>query len=144
MIRRPPRSTLFPYTTLFRSTVPLLTREGEIELAKRIERGQRSVSKAASRSPLIVREILQLGQDIRNGAVLARDLVLSADPMALDETAESESAELLNAIDEIDKLYRKAQQLRQKLQSISKQMKPKQHRTTRYELARTMVTLSRH
>jgi RNA polymerase primary sigma factor len=92
---------------------------------------------------LIVREILPLGQDIRNGVVFARDLVLTADPLAGDETAESESTELLNAIDEIEKLYRKAQQLRQKLQSISKQMKPKQHRTTRYELARTVVEMSR-
>ena len=125
-------------------TVPLLTREGEIELAKRIERGQRSVSKAASRSPLIVREVLQLGTDIRNGAVLARDLVLSADPMgATEESVESESTELLAQIDEIEKMYRKTQQLRQKLQSISKQMKPKQHRTTRYELARAAVELSR-
>ena len=38
-------------------TVPLLTREGEIELAKRIERGQRSVNKSLSRSPLIIREV---------------------------------------------------------------------------------------
>jgi RNA polymerase primary sigma factor len=125
-------------------TVPLLTREGEIELAKRIERGQRSVSKAASRSPLIVREILQLGTDIRNGVVQARDLVLSSDPLVSEETAESESTDLLNAIDEVEKLYRKTQQLRQKLQSISKQMKPKQHRTTRYELARAVVQLSRN
>ena len=124
-------------------TVPLLTREGEIELAKRIERGQRSVSKAASRSPLIVREILQLGTDIRNGAVFARDLVLSSDPLASEETADSESTDLLNAIDEVEKLYRKTQLLRQKLQSISKQMKPKQHRTTRWELARAVVQLSR-
>jgi RNA polymerase primary sigma factor len=123
-------------------TVPLLTREGEIELAKRIERGQRSASKALSRSSLIVREILQLGSDIRSGAVPARDLILSADPMAGDEAAESESTELLSAIDEIEKLYRKTLQIRQKLQSISRQMKPKQHRTTRYELARTMVKLS--
>src|SRR5512144_1348370 len=38
-------------------TVPLLTREGEIELAKRIERGQAAVRKSLSRSPLVIREI---------------------------------------------------------------------------------------
>ena len=42
-------------------TVPLLTREGEIELAKRNERGQWAVRKALSRSPLVIREIIQLG-----------------------------------------------------------------------------------
>ena len=41
-------------------TVPLLTREGEIELAKRIERGQGAVRKALSRSALVIREILAL------------------------------------------------------------------------------------
>src|SRR5207245_11127958 len=43
-------------------TVPLLTREGEIELAKRIERGQAAVRKALSRSPLVIREILTLSE----------------------------------------------------------------------------------
>src|SRR5215468_2442883 len=46
-------------------TVPLLTREGEIELAKRIERGQNAVRKALSRSPLVIQEILALEQRIQ-------------------------------------------------------------------------------
>ena len=45
-------------------TVPLLTREGEIELAKRIERGQAAVRKALSRSPLVIREILALAETV--------------------------------------------------------------------------------
>ncbi|MDA2927306.1 RNA polymerase sigma factor RpoD, partial [Acidobacteria bacterium AH-259-G07] len=40
-------------------TVPLLTREGEVEIAKRIEKGQRTVIKALSRSPVVVAEILK-------------------------------------------------------------------------------------
>ena len=46
-------------------TVPLLTREGEIELAKRIERGQGAVRKALSRSPLVIREILAMPEMLR-------------------------------------------------------------------------------
>ena len=42
-------------------TVPLLTREGEVEIAKRIERGQNRVMKAISRSPIVIREIVGLG-----------------------------------------------------------------------------------
>src|SRR3712207_6852232 len=34
MIRRPPRSTLFPYTTLFRSEVPLFGADGEEHLSR--------------------------------------------------------------------------------------------------------------
>jgi RNA polymerase primary sigma factor len=48
-------------------TVPLLTREGEVEIAKRIERGQLKVLKALSRSPIVVREILALGEDLKKG-----------------------------------------------------------------------------
>jgi len=44
-------------------TVPLLTREGEVEIAKRIERGQLRVLKALSRSPIVIRELLTLGKD---------------------------------------------------------------------------------
>src|SRR5689334_24617635 len=40
-------------------TVPLLTREGEVEIAKRIERGQNRVLKALSRSPIVIRELLR-------------------------------------------------------------------------------------
>ena len=42
-------------------TVPLLTREGEVEIARRIERGQNTVLKALSRSPLVIQEILAMG-----------------------------------------------------------------------------------
>ena len=46
-------------------TVPLLTREGEVEIAKRIERGQLRVMKAISRSPIVIREIVGLGEDLK-------------------------------------------------------------------------------
>jgi len=48
-------------------TVPLLTREGEVEIAKRIERGQNRVLKAISRSPIVIREIVALGEDLKRG-----------------------------------------------------------------------------
>jgi RNA polymerase primary sigma factor len=49
------------------ATVPLLTREGEVEIAKRIERGQLRVHKALSRSPIIIREIIAIGEDLERG-----------------------------------------------------------------------------
>ena len=48
-------------------TVPLLTREGEVEIAKRIERGQLRVLKALSRSPIVIREIIAIGEDLKRG-----------------------------------------------------------------------------
>src|SRR5271154_1099011 len=49
-------------------TVPLLTREGEVAIAKRIERGQLLVLKTISRAPLILKELVQVGEDLRNGS----------------------------------------------------------------------------
>ena len=123
-------------------TVPLLTREGEIELAKRIERGQRGVSKSLSRSALVVREIIHLAGELRNGTVLVRDILLVADPLITDEALDLQAGDLIASIEEIEKLYKKSLQFRQKLQSISRQMKPKQHRGLRYSLARNTIKIS--
>jgi RNA polymerase primary sigma factor len=124
-------------------TVPLLTREGEIELAKRIERGERSVRKALSRSPLVIRELLQISEDLRRDPTLIRDILSLPDLLVTDETLIEQSDQLLSAIEEIEKNYKRAQQHRQKLLAIPRGIKPKQHRSVRWMLARTMVRISR-
>ncbi len=124
-------------------SVPLLTREGEIELAKRIERGQAAVRKAISRSALVIREILAMPEMLREDPTVIRDVLIMPDLVVADEVLPERAEELLAVIAEIDKNYRKAQQFRQKLQAISRSMKPKMHRTLRWGLARTMVVISR-
>jgi RNA polymerase primary sigma factor len=124
-------------------SVPLLTREGEIELAKRIERGQAAVRKAISRSALVIREILAMPQLLREDPTVIRDVLIMPDLVVAEETLPERAEELLAIIDEIDKNYRKAQQFRQKLQAVSRGMKPKMHRTLRWSLARTLVVISR-
>ena len=57
-------------------TVPLLTREGEVEIAKRIERGQLRVLKAISRSPIVIREIVALGEDLKRGVRNVKEVVV--------------------------------------------------------------------
>jgi RNA polymerase primary sigma factor len=56
-------------------TVPLLTREGEVEIAKRIERGQIRVLKALSRSPIVIRELLNLGEDLKKNVRSIKEVV---------------------------------------------------------------------
>jgi RNA polymerase primary sigma factor len=46
-------------------TVPLLTQEGEVAIAKRLERGHRLVLKIISRSPIVLKEILAIGEELR-------------------------------------------------------------------------------
>ncbi len=124
-------------------TVPLLTREGEIELAKRIARGQTAVSKALSRSPIVIREILALAPEIQADPEKIRDILSMPDLMATEEAVAEQANELLNTIAEIEKNYKKSLQCRQKLQAVSRNMKPKAHRTLRWDLARAMVVTSR-
>ena len=124
-------------------TVPLLTREGEIELAKRNERGQWAVRKALSRSALVIREIIQLSDDLRRAAQSIKDVLVLPEFVITDEDFTAQRDELLLKIDEIEKHYRRSQQFRQKLQAISRSLKPKQHRGVRYSLARSMVQISR-
>jgi RNA polymerase primary sigma factor len=124
-------------------TVPLLTREGEIELAKRIERGQGAVRKSLSRSALVIREILAMPETLRRDANLVRDILAMPDLIVTDENIIEQANELIGTVAEIEKHYKKAQQFRQKLQAISRGMKPKMHRSLRWNLARTMVQISR-
>ncbi|MDP1568195.1 MAG: sigma-70 family RNA polymerase sigma factor, partial [Polaromonas sp.] len=56
-------------------TVELLTREGEIEIAKRIEGGLMKMMEAISESPATIAEILRLGEDIREGKVVISTVV---------------------------------------------------------------------
>ncbi|MDQ6759980.1 MAG: RNA polymerase sigma factor RpoD [Acidobacteriota bacterium] len=124
-------------------SVPLLTREGEIELAKRNERGQWSVRKSLSRSPLVIREIVQLGEDLRKGVTEVKDILILPEAVITDEDFSNQTEEILVRIDEVEKHYKKSQQFRQRLQAVSRSMKPKQHRSLRYSQARAMVQVSR-
>ena len=124
-------------------TVALLTREGEIELARRIERGQSAAAKAMSRSPLVIRDIIALADRLREDPLCVRDLVASSDLSASDEQLADQAVTLISQISSIEQEYQKAQQSRQKLLAVSRGMKPKMHRTLRWNLARAMVRVSR-
>ena len=73
-------------------TVPLLTREGEIELARRVERGDFSVRKALSRSPLVIREVLSLAEGVRRDPTCLRELLSLPDMLVTDESITSRRA----------------------------------------------------
>src|SRR5713226_305199 len=124
-------------------SVPLLTRDGEIELAKRIERGQAAVRKALSRSPLVIREVLAMPEQLQKDPGSIRDILVMPELVVADESIPLQVDELVGTIAEIDKNYHKAQQFRQKLHAVSRGMKPKMHRSLRWNMARTMVAISR-
>ncbi len=125
-------------------TVPLLTREGEIEIARRIERGQNTVMKALARSPLVIREIIRMGEEMAQDGMSSRDVLQVSDPIVTDELLEEKRAEFVRVAEEISRLYRKVLQNRQKLLAIPRGLKPKQHRHLLWEVGRLMVKVSRH
>ncbi len=66
---------------------PLLTREGEMEIAKRIENGQRALLSAVFNTPAAIREIIALGSDLRAGKVCVKEVTDDIDD---DEISPSE------------------------------------------------------
>src|ERR1043165_367911 len=97
-------------------TVPLLTRAGEVEIAKRIERGQLTVLKALSRSLVIVREIIKLGDRLRRDPGIIKDILRFSDEELTEEKIEEKHEETLHLIEQIAKTYKKINQLRAKLE----------------------------
>src|SRR5215469_812500 len=124
-------------------TVPLLTREGEVEIARRIERGQNTVLKSLTRAPLVIQEILALADEVRRDLISARDIVQIADPILTDELVDEARQQFLSVTDEVARQYKRVLQARQKLQAIPRGIKPKQHRHQQWELGRLVVKTSR-
>src|SRR3954452_19342575 len=92
--------------------VPLLTREGEIELAKQIERGQRSVLKALSRSQLVVQIILDTKRNVERDVIPVLEVMQAPEASTLGEEAASYDHlkdQLFTSVSELEKLYRKLQ-----------------------------------
>jgi RNA polymerase primary sigma factor len=125
-------------------SVPLLDREGEIAIARRIERGQTKTRRILSRCPVIVQELVRLGEDVRTGVVEVRDLLQFNDPLPTEETYEAGAREMLAACEELAKLRKRFLQLKQKMVAVPRQSKPKQNRRLRWELARLAVEISRN
>ena len=102
-------------------TVPLLTREGEVEIAKRIERGQLNVLKALSRSPIVIQEMLQLREELQKDEVSIKEVVVFNDDELTEEKVLERTREVIETIDEMERLYKKALQLKAKKETIPSQ-----------------------
>jgi len=96
-------------------TVPLLSREGEVEIAKRIEHGQKIVLKALSRSPLVVREIMNVGDKLKKDLMSIRDVVAFSDDEITEEALEEKRKATLDIVESIRKHERSANKIRAKL-----------------------------
>jgi RNA polymerase primary sigma factor len=124
-------------------TVPLLTREGEVEIAKRIERGQLNVLKAMSRSPIVIKELINLGGQLQRGERSINDVIVLSDDVLTEDKVEDRLKETVLLIEDIQKMYKKQNQLLQRLVNTRKTKQAKAHRKLRFAVARQRILISR-
>ncbi len=126
-------------------TVPLLTREGEVEIAKRIERGQMRVLKAISRSPIVIREIAALGEDLKRGVRNIKEVVIFDEEELTEEVVLARVKATVARIDALVKHQKRVTQLEEKLAapSFATKARMRDARRTRWLIAREKVLISR-
>jgi hypothetical protein len=81
--------------------VPLLTREAEVDIAKRIEHGQMRTWKALSRSPIVIRQVLTIGEDLRRGVRSIKETVVFDEEEITEEILQNRVEEVTRRIDEL-------------------------------------------
>jgi RNA polymerase primary sigma factor len=123
-------------------TVPLLTREGEVAIAKRIERGKLAVIKSISRTPTIAKRILLMGDQLRAGERTIRELVIFSDEEITDEVIQERAVEVLEQIEAVRKARGNYQKLTEKLELVPRKDKRK-FRRARLKTLRAWVEVSR-
>ncbi len=122
-------------------TVPLLTREGEVTIAKRIERGQLVVMKAITRSPIVIKELISVGEDLRKGVRSIKEIVQFDDEELTEEKIANKTKQTLKHIEKIARLYDTALKHAARLEKIPK-AKKRSYVRAKWEVARTRVEIS--
>ena len=122
-------------------SVPLLTREGEVAIAKRIERGQRLVFKTISRSPMILKELLAAGEELRQGARTIKDIVQFDAEELTEKKIERKTRHTLEIIAQVQKLYDLALKQASRLEQMPQSNKRGWLRARR-QVARTRIQMS--
>ena len=112
-------------------TVPLLTRQGEVDIAKRIERGQLRVLKALSRSPIVIRQILAIAEDLKRGVRSIKEIVVFDEEEMTEDILENRVKDTTRRIDELQKHYKRASHLAGRLPTIPAKKKAREYRRCR-------------
>jgi RNA polymerase primary sigma factor len=108
--------------------VPLLTREGEVSIARRIERGQTKTQKAISRSPLAVRELCRIGDELEAGTLNIRDVVTFSEQAELtgqDDKTEEYLRWTLEGIENVRRTFKVGLREWEKLRAEQKLLRGK-------------------
>ena len=123
-------------------TVPLLTREGEVEIAKRIEKGQETVQKALSRSPVVVAEIQRHAQELKEGTLNVKNFALFPGDEITEELLLKRRRAVLRRINEVRNLEIEAARVRRRLRRAKKDTG--NYKRLLSQLARYRIPIARH
>jgi RNA polymerase primary sigma factor len=122
-------------------TVPLLTRQGEVEIAKRIEKGQKSVVKALSRSPVVIAEISKFGDNLRKNVISIKSLVKFVEEELTTEILAKRRRLVLRRVNQIAVLDKEAAKVRIRLRRSKKDGKT--YKRLLSQLARYRIPMAR-
>ena len=100
-------------------TVALLTREGEVELCKRIEQGEHTILGAILNSPVAVREIIDLGDKLRKHKIRVREIIKDAEDDEREFDEEEADRRVLRLIDKVKHLDKVAQDIAAQLETCA-------------------------
>src|SRR6187401_3777928 len=123
-------------------TVPLLTREGEVAIAKRIEVGKLAVIKSISRTPKVTQEVLDMGEGLRRGERTVRELVVFNEEEITDEKIAARQREVLKQIDRAKAAAEGLHKWQEKYVDVLKTDK-KKYRRAAWRIGRSKIELSR-
>jgi RNA polymerase primary sigma factor len=121
---------------------PLLTREGEVDIAKRIECGQLSTLKALSRSPIVIHQVLAIGEDLKRGLRSIKETVVFDEEEITEEILQDRVRETTRRIDQLQKHYKTARRLAGRLATFPAKQEAREHRRCRRQLGREIVRIS--
>ena len=122
-------------------TVPLLNREGEVKIAKRIERGKLSALKAISRVPAISKVIIRIGEQLQTGERTIRGLVTFKDDELTDSRIADRARHVVRQVDAIQNRRREVDKTNVKLTTISRRDR-RRYRRAWWRAGRTQIELS--
>jgi RNA polymerase primary sigma factor len=121
-------------------TVPLLTREGEVEIAKRIERGKKAVLRVIARTPMAAQEVMRLGERLEAGELSVRDVVVFNEEEVTDDKIDNKVKETLGLIEKVARAHREYLTYRKRFLELLK--KSPRYVKAKWRLGRLRIAVS--
>ena len=124
-------------------SVSLLTREGEVEIAKRIEDGEKEVLDAVLHSSIAIKEIIQIGERLKKGKMRVREVIRDA-PDEDDETFDEQGRtdQVVKLIDKIRRLDRENEHFAELMTSKTRKVSEGKRKEYRDAIARNEASMA--